>query len=161
MGLLMAASLRAQEAGWHYSALPGEGDRATMGCDRDASPAAFSCLVVRCEDDFSTGVYVHTSRVEDSGRWEMTLDRENRSPVAEATAAPYGARFGSDAGWLLERLEQGSFVYLRHSDDTNEPFRYISLSGSLYAVNHALAWCAPRAPAAEQIPAPDVTPVEP
>jgi hypothetical protein len=133
-----------QEAGWHYSPLPGEGDRATLGCDRDATPDDFACLAVRCEDDFSVGVYVHSSRPADVGLWEMTLDRESDVFTAEPTDAPYGARFVQDAPWLRERIEQGTFIYLRHADDEEGPFRFIELSGSLHAVNTALQWCAPR-----------------
>jgi hypothetical protein len=158
LATLATAPLAAQEAGWHYSALPGEGDRATLGCDRDATPAQYSCLAVRCEDDFSIGIYVHSSRHENLGRWEMTVDSENLIAITVSGPGPYGAKITGKSDWLLERLLQGSFVYLRHSADEQAPFRYISLSGSLYAINHALAWCAPRLPTGEQIPTTDVTP---
>lgn len=153
-GLALPAS--AEEPGWHYSPLPGEGDRATLGCDREAAPETFTCLAVRCEDDFTTGVYVHSYRPDDTGAWEMTIDRENRTPLAEATDAPYGARFLADGDWLLDRLRQGSFVYLRPADAGGQPFAFIDLTGSLLAINRALAWCAPRVPAGEPITAPDV-----
>ena len=86
----------------------------------------------------------------------MTVDRENRSAIAAAGPGPYGGKFAEDADWLLERLRQGSFVYLRHAEDDGTPFRFIDLTGSLYAINHALAWCAPRVPATEPISSPDV-----
>ena len=153
--MLSGAPAGAQEPGWHYSPLPGEGDRATLGCDREASPERFTCLAVRCEDDFSTGLYVHSSLPDDTGVWEMTIDRENHAFLAEPAGAAYGGRIIEDAGWLLERIRQGSFVYLRHKDDAG-PFGFISLSGSLYAINSALAWCAPPAPASEPIRGPGV-----
>lgn len=148
---LLAAPAMAQEAGWHYSPLPGEGDRATLGCDRDASPAAYTCLAVRCEDDYSTGIHIHTSRAEVLGTWDMTLDRENASVVAEVADAPYGGRFVARADWLLERIEQGTFIYLRHADDDAGAYAYIDLGGSLFAVNAALAYCAPRVALPEPI----------
>jgi hypothetical protein len=154
LSLLLAAPATAQEPGWHYSPLPGEGDRATLGCDREATPDRFTCLAVRCEDDFSTGVYVH-SNIPSSGPWDMTIDRENKVLVAEPTAQAYSGRFVLEAEWLLERIRQGTFVYLRPQGST-EPFRFISLDGSLRAINSALAWCAPRVPEGEPIPAPDV-----
>lgn len=136
----------AQEAGWHYSPLPGEGDRATMGCDREATPQDFTCLVVRCEDDFSTGIHIHTSHPAALGKWEMTLDRENAAFLAEPSSAPYGGRFAERADWLLDRIREGTFIYLRHADDAGGGFAYIDLGGSLFAVNRALAFCAPRIP---------------
>ena len=62
----------AQEAGWHYSLLPGEGDRAALGCSYDATPQRYTCLAVRCEDDFSVGIHIHTSRADgDVGHWTL------------------------------------------------------------------------------------------
>jgi hypothetical protein len=146
---LLSVPAAAQQPGWHYSPLPGEGDRAAMGCSRDATADDFVCIAVRCEDDFSTGIHIHTSRAQGAGRWEMTVDRENASFTAEPSDAPYGGRFADDADWLIERLAQGTFVYLRHSADETGSFAYIDLSGSLYAINRALAYCAPRVPPAE------------
>jgi hypothetical protein len=141
----LASPLHAQQSGWHYSPLPGEGDRATMGCDTTATPAAFVCIAVRCEDDFTTGVYVHTNRLAKQGDWRMTIDRENATLTAGASSAPYSARFVPDqTGWLLERIRQGSFIYLRNLNDPDLGFARISLGGSLYAINNALAFCAPR-----------------
>jgi hypothetical protein len=148
LALCMAATpVAAQQPGWHYSPLPGEGDRAALGCDRHATQDDFVCLAVRCEDDFTTGVHVHTSRPGKLGLWEMTLDRENASLATEPSGAPYGGQFIKDADWLLERIEQGTFVYLRHADDEAGSFAYIDLTGSLRAINRALAYCAPRVPA--------------
>lgn len=153
LGLIVAMTITApalaQAPGWSYSPLRGEGDRATLGCDRDATEQDFACMAVRCEDDFSVGVYVHTSRQGgDAGRWEMTVDRENHTAEARTSEAPYGARFTpEDAEWLEERLRHGAFVYLRHVEDTQEAFRFIDLTGSFYAINRALAFCAPRVPA--------------
>lgn len=135
----------AQHAGWQYSPLPGEGDRATLGCSRSASPEAFTCIAVRCEDDFSTGLYVHTSGRHDAGKWEVTIDRENATLSAEPSNSPYDAKFAADQEqWLLERIREGTFVYLRHVDDEDNESHFITLSGSLYAINRALALCAPR-----------------
>lgn len=145
--LLLTTASVAQTPGWHYSPLPGEGDRATLGCDRDSTATNYACLAVRCEDDFSVGVHVHTSRhPDDLGTWEMTLDRENKQVVAEAAEAPYGGRIVEEADWLLQGLRHGTFVYLRHADDEGGAFRFIDLTGSLFAINAALAWCAPRVP---------------
>jgi len=134
-----------QEPGWHYSFLPGEGDRASVGCARDSTLNDYTCLAVRCEDDHTVGVYVHTTRPGgDVGRWEMTVDRDNRIALAEASAAPYRARFFQDSDWLLDRLRHAGYVYLRHSADVDAPFRVLSLIGSMRAITEALAFCAPR-----------------
>ena len=155
---LLTAPVAAQQPGWHYSPLPREGDRATLGCDRDATPEAFTCLAVRCEDDYSTGIHVHTSRADVLGTWAMTLDRETASFVAEESDAPYGGRFIARSDWLLDRIKQGTFIYLRHVEDREGSHAYIDLGGSLYAVNAALAHCAPRLPAAEPINGEGVSP---
>lgn len=149
----------AQSPGWQFSPFPDEGDRATLGCARDSSPQNFTCLAVRCEDDFSTGLHIHSSRPGgDEGVWEMTLDREDKSFLAEKADGRYGARIRADAEFLLDRLRHGTFVYLRHSEDKDAPFAYIDLSGSMQAIDDALFWCAPRVPPEEQNPVSDVDP---
>lgn len=155
--LAFSAPAAAQSPGWGFSYLPGEGDRAAMGCARDTTPEVFTCLAVRCEDDFSTGLYVHSSRLGgDAGTWTMTLDREDKSFVALAPDSAYGAKIEKDADLLLDRLRYGTFVYLRHGEDENQAFAYIDLSGSMTAITEALYWCAPRVPPAEQNPPPNV-----
>ncbi|PXA98441.1 hypothetical protein DMC47_08400 [Nostoc sp. 3335mG] len=147
----------AQMPGWQFSPLPGEGDRAAMGCDRDATSSAHTCLVVRCEDDFTTGLHLYSSRFGGpAGRWTMTLDREDRAFLAEPDASPYRARIIEDADWLLDRLRYGTFVYLRHEADAHAPFAFIDLSGSMTAIAEALYWCAPRVPESEQNLSPGV-----
>jgi hypothetical protein len=155
---LAAAPAVSQEPGWHYSPLPGEGDRATLGCDRAATATNFTCLVVRCEDDFSTGIHIHSSLPDVLGPWDMTLDRENASFLAEPSEAPYGGRFVERADWLLDRITQGTFIYLRHADDAAGAYAHIGLGGSLYAVNQALAFCAPRIKSGEPNTGADVQP---
>jgi hypothetical protein len=141
---LLAAPAAAQEAGWHYSPLPGEGDRATLGCARDSTPQNYACIAVRCEDDFTTGVHIHTSRpTGDVGRWAITVDKETRSFDAEA-AQPYGARLVGDFSWVLDNLANGAIAYLEPEDGLGVPANHIALDGSLYAINAALAFCAPR-----------------
>jgi hypothetical protein len=130
-----------------------------MGCDRDATDETFTCLVVRCEDNFSTGIHIHSSRFGGAaGTWTMTLDREDVSFTAEKDAGPYGAIITEGADLLLDRLRHGTFVYLRHSQDEYAPFAFIDLTGSMTAIAEALYWCAPRVPSAEQNPVSDVDP---
>lgn len=149
----------AEAPGWRFSPLPGEGDRAAMGCDRDATAAQYTCLVVRCEDDYSTGLYIHTNRFGGgAGTWTMTLDREDMRFIADATSGLYGGKITENAGTLLDRLRNGTFLYLRHGADEYAPFAFISLAGSMTAINEALYWCAPRVPTVEQNPAASVDP---
>lgn len=143
---LLALPAMGQEAGWHYSPLPGEGDRATLGCALNSTPDTYACIAVRCEDDFSTGVHIHTSRPEtDAGRWAITIDKETRSFDAVA-AEPYGARLTGDISWLLDNLAHGAVAYLEPELGSGMPANHIALDGSLYAINAALAFCAPRVP---------------
>jgi hypothetical protein len=156
LGLLAGTSLAAQEAGWRYSPLPGEGDRATLGCALGSTTTTFACIAVRCEDDFSTGIHIHTSRSEgDAVVWAITVDKQTRSFVA-LPSQPYGARLDGDTAWVLDNLRNGAVAYLEPTDGTPMPANHIALDGSLYAINHALAWCAPRVPANEPMTAPDV-----
>jgi len=149
--LLLAAPAAAQEAGWHYSPLPGEGDRAALGCALGSTPQTYACLAIRCEDDFSAGVHIHTSRpARDAGDWAITVDKETRSFTAEA-AEPYGARLIGDFSWVLHNLSHGAVAYLAPADGSPMPANHIPLDGSLYAINAALAFCAPRVPV-EPIP---------
>ena len=150
--VLNAPTALAQEAGWRYSPLPGEGDRASMGCARGSTAEDFTCLVVRCEDDLSTGLHIHASRPGgNTGIWEMTLDRETRQLPAVEGPAPYGARLADPHGWLLDGLRHGTFIYLRHAGDEGAAFAFIDLAGSYHAIAEALYWCAPRTGPDEQI----------
>ncbi|NMA96654.1 MAG: hypothetical protein GX970_00850 [Phyllobacteriaceae bacterium] len=154
--LMPTGHVGAVEPGWHYSPLPGEGDRASLGCSKDATEDDFACLAVRCEDDYSVGLHVYSSRVGgDVGIWKMTLDREDRTVEAVPDDAPYGARLLDPEGWLFDRLQQGTFAYLRHEDDGEDGFAFISLAGSYHAIREALYWCAPRQ-STEQKADPDV-----
>lgn len=140
-----------QQPGWHYSPLPGEGDRASMGCARGSNLEGFTCLAVRCEPDFTTGIHVYSSRPQgDRGSWEMTLDRETRTLSTTPDETPYGARLDDVDGWLLDGLRHGTFVYLRHSDDMEGAFAFIDLSGSFRSIAEALQWCAPRVPRSDK-----------
>lgn len=151
LSLMVCAPAVAQAPGWNFSPLPGEGDRAAMGCDRDSTNDDFACVVVRCEDDFSTGLHIFSSRNPDAlGTWNLTLDREDRAVDIVPDTAPYSGRVATENDWLLERLQQGSYIYLRHSADENAPFRFISLAGSRAAIHEALYWCAPRVTPTEQ-----------
>ena len=143
---LLTTPATAQEAGWHYSPLPGEGDRAALGCALNSTPETFACIAVRCEDDFTTGVHIHTSRPRgDAGAWAITVDKETRSFTAEATK-PYGARLIGDFAWVLDNLRNGAVAYLEPEDGSPMPANHIPLDGSLYAITGALAYCAPRTP---------------
>jgi len=154
--LLAAAPVGAQEAGWHFSPLSGEGDRATLGCALGSTPEVFACVAVRCEDDFSTGVFVHTSRPQgDVGDWNITIDKETRTFAAVA-GSPYGGQLSGDVAWVLDNLRHGAVAYLQPADGSSVPANHIPLDGSLYAINHALAWCAPRVRQIEPITPPDV-----
>lgn len=155
---LLAGPALAQSPGWTYSHLVGEGDRASMGCATGSTAEAYTCLAVRCEDDFSVGLHLHTSRTGGAaGRWMATLDREDYAFEAIADASPYGARILDPENWLGERLEQGTFIYLRHADDSEGGFAHISLAGSYKAIREALYFCAPRVSPNEQNGGPDVS----
>ncbi|MGV8831660.1 MAG: hypothetical protein ACOH2N_06775 [Devosia sp.] len=153
---MLAAPATAQEAGWHYSPLPGEGDRAALGCALNSTPEVFACVAVRCEDDFSTGLFIHTSRPQgDAGRWDITIDKQTRAFSAVASS-PYGGQLIGDYSWVLDNLRNGAVAYLQPADGSAMPANHIPLDGSLYAINRALAWCAPRVPKNEPIKPPDV-----
>jgi hypothetical protein len=149
----LAQPVSAQEAGWHYSPLPGEGDRATLGCSYGATPQHYTCLAVRCEDDFSVGIHIHTSRADgDAGNWVLEFDKEGRRlPVtAVEDTSPYHARIEGDVAPILDLIKNSGLVYL--DPEAGLPIdRAISLSGSLTAINQALYFCAPKTPLGDQV----------
>jgi hypothetical protein len=150
----LAWPVSAQEAGWHYSPLPGEGDRAAMGCGYAADAQEFTCLVVRCEDDHATGLHIHTSRPGgDAGRWRIDIDKDSYEVRASASEAPYGARVEGDVATLIDGLRNGAVAYLDPLEGDPVSRNGISLSGSLYVVNQALYFCAPRVPPQVEEPA--------
>lgn len=143
--LLAVTPAGAQEAGWTFSPLPGEGDRAAMGCAHNSDPTTFTCLVVRCEDDYTVGVHVHTSRAgSHAGRWRLNIDREPDAFTAIVDDAPYGARLEGDVALVIEKLKQGAMAYIDPLEGEPVALNGIPLTGSLYAINQALYFCAPR-----------------
>ncbi len=115
-----------------------------MGCDGKASADDFTCLVVRCADDFTITVHPYSSQQKPAGIWQITVDREARQIQALPDETPYGAHFAEDSDWLLDRLRHGTFAYLRHEADANWGFAHIDLNGSFQSIAQALYWCAPR-----------------
>ena len=145
---LLASPALAQEAGWHYSPLEGEGDRAALGCGFGSTPAEFACLAVRCEDDFGVGLHIYTSRPGgDAGRWRIEFDKENSYELdAKPDASPYHARVEGDVAPVLDALKNGAIAYLDPKAGPEVPKNGISLDGSLYVINQALYFCAPKVP---------------
>ena len=151
--LLLMAPVRAQEAGWHYSPLPGEGDRATLGCASGSTPENYACLAVRCEDDFGVGLHLYTSRSEgDAGDWIVDIDEDAHAVSAQADGGPYGARITGDTATLRDGLEQGAVAYPQPKTGAPLELAVIPLGGSLTAINRALAYCARRVPKAADEP---------
>lgn len=147
--LLLAPAAFAQEAGWHYSPLPGEGDRAALGCAYGSTASNFTCLAVRCEDDFTVGLHIHTSRPSgDAGRWRLTVDEEQIEIDAAADGSPYHARVGTGADVGIDRIRNGAMAYLHPLDGAMVSAEAIPLRGSFEAIGVALYFCAPRVPPA-------------
>jgi hypothetical protein len=141
----LATPAGAQEAGWHYSPLPGEGDRAALGCARGSDAAEFACIAVRCEDDFSVGVHLYTSRPGgDAGDWRISVDETSFDVAAASEASPYGDRVGGDVGPVVDALKNGAVAYLTPAEGPELSLNAIPLTGSLYAINQALYFCAPK-----------------
>jgi hypothetical protein len=150
--VLLATPAAAQEAGWHYSPYPGEGDRAAMGCARESTPANHACIVVRCEDDFSVAVYLDTTLAGGDVRdWVVSID--DASPIikteAVAPGLPYGARVvGSpdtiEIATLVEALKLSAITFMRPAEDKEPIAQGIPGKGSFAAISQALYYCAPR-----------------
>lgn len=148
IGAFVVGPALAQESGWHYSPYPGEGDRAALGCSAGSTAESHTCLAVRCEDDFSTGLYIETTRGGgDAGGWTIHIDEDAHDVTAVASpGAPYGAKVAGDVAPILAAIKDGTEVFLDPA--TGEiGNRRIALSGSLYAINQALFFCAPMQPA--------------
>jgi hypothetical protein len=143
---LWAGAALAQEAGWNYSPYPGEGDRAAMGCTGGSTPDRHVCLAVRCEDDYSVALYVKTTRAGgDVGEWTIQIDDAALALVAEpAPGLLYGGRFTGEVATIIEALKNGAVAFLDPVEGEPPSDNGINLSGSLYAINQALFFCAPR-----------------
>lgn len=147
LALLLPAPSLAQQAGWHYSPFDGEGDRAALGCAYGSDAAVFTCLAVRCEDDFSVGLHIHTSRPGgDAGSWRLDIDRERFALEARPDGSPYHARVEGEVAGLLDALRHGAVAYLDPASGAPVSRNGIALEGSLYAINQALYFCAPKVP---------------
>jgi hypothetical protein len=151
--LALAVPATAEEAGWHYAPYPGEGDRAAMGCASGSTPEQHACVVVRCEDDRTVAVYLKTSRMAgDLAEWVLQIDDVSRRLATEpADGLPYGARMresDTETAAVVEALKQGSVAYLEPAGGDGPLVGAIPMSGSLYAINQALYFCAPQTDAA-------------
>jgi hypothetical protein len=144
--LVLAATGTAQEAGWAYSPYTGEGDRAAMGCSYGSTPDEHACVVVRCEDDFTVALYLDTTRAGgDAGRWSMQIDRQVHEVTAvDVAGSPYGAKVEGDVAAIINDIKNGDSFFIDPRDGAEPPNRGIGLSGSLYTINQALYFCAPR-----------------
>lgn len=144
--VLAAAPAAAQEAGWHYSPYPGEGDRAALGCAHGSTPQVHTCIAVRCEDDYTVAVHLDTTRLGgDAGRWQLEIDNEDFTVTAvEVEDSPYGAKVSGHVSAIIEAIKNGVSLFLDPLDGAPVPSSGIGLSGSLYAINQALYFCAPR-----------------
>jgi hypothetical protein len=143
--LLLALPAAAQEGGWHYSPFPGEGDRAALGCSPGSTPESHTCLAVRCEDDFSVGLHVETTRDGgDAGRWRLQVDDQVFEVVAApSTTSPYGAKVEGDVAPFLDAIKNGGEGFVEPIDGAETSSRALPLTGSLEAINQALFFCAP------------------
>lgn len=147
LALWLPAPLLAQEAGWHYSPLDGEGDRAALGCAYGSDEVTFTCLAVRCEDDFSVGLHIHTSRLGgDGGGWRLDVDKDHFEIEAKPDDSPYHARVEGEVAALLDALKNGAVAYLDPASGAQVSRNGISLSGSLHVISQALYFCAPKVP---------------
>lgn len=151
--LAMAGPAQAQESGWHYSPYPGEGDRAALGCSYASTPQVHACVAVRCEDDFTVGLHLDTTRLGgDAGRWTISIDETAYLVTAVLVdGSPYGARIEGDVAPIIEAIKNGDSFFIDPIDGEPVPDRGIGLAGSLNAINQALYFCAPRVvPEAEE-----------
>jgi hypothetical protein len=144
--LFAAAPAAAQEAGWRFSPYPGEGDRAALGCSYGSTPERHTCIAVRCEDDFSVGLHLDTTRLGgDAGRWRLSIDDDDLVVNAVAVDdSPYGAKVEGDVAEIIEAIKNGVSLFLDPLDGSPVPSSGIGLAGSLNAINQALYFCAPR-----------------
>lgn len=143
--LLLALPAVAQEGGWSYSPFPGEGDRAALGCSAGSTPDSHTCLAVRCEDDFSVGLHIETTRDGgDAGRWRLQIDEDVFEVTATAIdGSPYGAKVEGDVGPFLDAIRNGGEGFVEPVDGAETSSRSLPLGGSLQAINQALFFCAP------------------
>lgn len=144
--LALTAPAAAQESGWAYSPYPGEGDRAAMGCSYGSTPEAHACVAIRCEDDFTVALYLDTTRPGgDAGRWSLQIDRQvHEVTAAEIDGSPYGAKVEGEVAAIIDDIKNGDSFFIDPRDGAEPPNRGIGLTGSLYAINQALYFCAPK-----------------
>ena len=147
LALLLAAPAAAQEGGWDYSPFPGEGDRAALGCSAGSTPESHTCIAVRCEDDFSVGLHVETTREgSDAGLWRVQIDDQVKEVTAVAVPnSAYGAKIEGDVAPIIAAIKDGGEGFVEPVDGAETSSRALRLEGSLYAINQALFFCAPAA----------------
>ena len=71
-------------------------------------------------------------------------DEDFQVTAARVDGSHFGAKGDGDVSGIIEAIKNGVSLFLDPMDGAQVPSSGIGLSGSLYAINQALFFCAPR-----------------
>ena len=141
-----AAAVVAQDA-WQPSPFPGEEDLAVMGCSDSTNEEAWSCLAVRCENDWSLGLYAELTNLTLDGEFTLVVGEES-FPVSGRTqeqSIPYNNRLDGEIPDILAAMKSAEAVVIDRPDDPLNPgFDTIPLRGAADAITALEARCTQR-----------------
>jgi len=133
-----------------WSAAPHEGEsaRAAIGCSNGTNDDDWTCLVVRCEDDGSLGLYYEFSTGGTNDPFTIAVDGE-AFPVTLGelpSGVPYQKRLLGDVRSIAEALRGGSLARIVDiAPPLNPGFDSIPLRGSSRAIGKIVAACVGKA----------------
>jgi hypothetical protein len=129
---------------WQPSPFPGEEDLAVMGCSDSTNEEAWSCLAVRCENDWSLGLYTELTNLTLEGEFTLVVG-EVRFPVSgrmQEQSVPYSNRLDGDVSAIVAAMKAAEAVVIdRPRDPLNPGFDTIPLRGAAEAISALEARC--------------------
>ncbi len=130
---------------WTAAPQPGEAGRAAIGCSTGTTGDRWTCLVVRCEDDGSLGVYYDHSDGGVTAPFSLAIDGRTFAvtPGPAPQGVPFATRLEGDAGAIAAGLRTGGSVTLTGLvPPLNPGFDTIPLRSSGRAIGAVAAACA-------------------
>ena len=139
------ARAEGEDLRWTAAPQPGEGGRAAIGCSIGTNDDRWTCLVVRCEDDGSLGVYYEHSDGGVTAPFSLAIDGRTFAvtPRQAPQGVPFDTRLEGDSGAIAAALRTGGTVMLTGLvPPLNPGFDTIRLRGSGRAIGAVVAACA-------------------
>ena len=138
------AHAESQSHRWAAAPHEGESTRAAIGCSSGTNDDNWTCLVVRCENDGSLGLYYEYSEGGVASPFAIAVDGQRFavSPEPSPGGVPFQTRLAGDTPAIVSALRSGDAAKLTDVVPRLNPgFDEIPLRGSSRAIGNVVASC--------------------